>query len=282
MIAVTRLELIIHIQFRGIELMKGMGMIEPLGYPQKRQATLWGSLVLVFCGTINLHAQVQPPGVFVQPQVPYSQSQMVPPPPPPAQLIGPPGVFVDQPGVYAVQDYSWLYVASPQPRQIKEQDLITILVKEISEVSVNSRFNRQRRGNFLAELKEFIRLDNNGNLTNAAASQPTMDGNLSSRITSTGIANDREEVIYRIAATVVDVLPNGNLVLEAKKTIQTNKEMWTYSLTGTIRSQDIYRDNTALSENIANLQIKKTQTGKVYDSTKRAWGTRLFDMFFPF
>jgi flagellar L-ring protein precursor FlgH len=94
--------------------------------------------------------------------------------------------------------------------------------------------------------------------------------------------SEKEEVLYRIAATVVDVLPNGNLVLEAQKEIQTNREVWTYTLTGTIRSQDINRDNTALSENIANLQIKKTQSGKVYDSTKRPWGTRLYDMFFPF
>jgi flagellar L-ring protein precursor FlgH len=209
------------------------------------------------------------------------QRPLYPPPglpaPPP-----PPGVFIEGPYVHTVRDYSWHYIALPQPREIKEQDLITILVKEISEVSLDSRFDRQRRSTLLAELKEFIRIGKTGNLENAADNEPTIDANLSKRMNSNGRVSEKEEVVYRIAATVVDVLPNGNLVLEAQKEIQTNREIWKYTLTGTIRSQDINRDNTALSENIANLQIRKTQSGKVYDSTKRPWGTRLYDLLFPF
>jgi flagellar L-ring protein precursor FlgH len=191
-------------------------------------------------------------------------------------------VFIEGPCVHEIRDYSWHYIASPQPRVIKEQDLITILVREISEVSVDSRFDRQRRSTLLAELKEFIRIGETRNLENAAENEPTIDANLSGRLNSNGRVSEKEEVTYRITATVAEVLPNGNLVLEAQKEIQTNKELWKYTLTGIIRSQDINRDNTALSENIANLQIKKTQSGKVYDSTKRPWGTRLYDLLFPF
>lgn len=225
-----------------------------------------------------------PPGVFMEPRfaqpapfVPPHHGHQLPCPPP-----LPPGVFIEAPHAYPIRDYSWHYIALPEPREIKEQDLITILVREISEVSVDSRFDRQRRSTLLAELKEFIRIGKTGNLENAADNEPTIDANLSGRLNSNGRVNEKEEVLYKITATVVEVLPNGNLVLEAQKEIQTNRENWTYTLTGTIRSQDINRDNTALSENIANLQIKKTQSGKVYDSTKRPWGTRLFDMFFPF
>lgn len=242
---------------------------------------LLGSLLLFLsCGNVNLHAQMRPPGMVNTPQLPYAQPPITPLPP--APVLGPPGVFVDRPQVYTIRDYSWHYIAAPQPREIRVQDLVTILVKEISEASVDSRFDRQRRSTLLAELKEFIRLDDAGRLVGAAANEPTIDANLSKRLNSNGQVNEKEEVTYRIAATVVDVLPNGNLVLEAKKTIQSNKEIWTHSLTGIIRSQDINRDNTALSENIANLQISKSQSGKVYDSTKRPWGSRLYDLLFPF
>ncbi len=229
-----------------------------------------------------------PPGVFSEPRMrgpapypPPARSDFVPPPVP-APPPGPPGVFIDAPRLYPVRDYSWHYIASPQPREIKQHDLITILVKELSEVSVDSRFDRQRRVTLLAELREFIRIGKTGNLENAAENEPTIDSNLNNRLNSAGRSIERELVIYRIAATVVDVLPNGNLVLEAKKEIQTDDELWTYTLTGIIRSQDINRDNTALSENIANLRIHKEQSGKVYDSTKRPWGTRLYDLLFPF
>ena len=105
---------------------------------------------------------------------------------------------------------------------------------------------------------------------------------MTNRLNTTGQVTEKEEIVYRIAATVVDVLPNGNLVLEAHKYIKTDDEMWKYTLNGIVRSQDINRDNTALSENIANLQITKDLAGKARDSTKRNWGTKLFDWFFPF
>lgn len=75
---------------------------------------------------------------------------------------------------------------------------------------------------------------------------------------------------------------NGNVILEARKSICTNRDVWEISLTGMIASRDITRDNTALSENIANLRIVKKQRGKVYDSTRRPWGNLLYDLFFPF
>lgn len=181
-----------------------------------------------------------------------------------------------------IRDYSWIYIDAPQPREIKVHDIVTVIVDEKSQVTLNSRFNRTRSGNLKAELKDFMRLSEDGNLTNAAPTQPSIDATLQSRLSSTGDLTDREGIQYRIAATVVDVLPNGNIVLEARKTIRTNWDVWEYSLTGMLRSEDIAKDNTALSGNIATLNIVKRQRGKVYDSTKRPWGILLYDWFTPF
>lgn len=185
-------------------------------------------------------------------------------------------------GPRKVRDFSWIHIDAPEPHQIHVHDIVTILVDEKSQVTLNSRFNRQRNATLKAELKEFIRLDEDLNLANAALNAPTVDSTLQSRLNSTGEVTDREGIQYRIAATVVDVLPNGNIVLEARKSIRTNWDVWEYSLTGMIRSEDINRDNTALSENIANLNIVKKQRGKVYDSTKRPWGIMLYDWLSPF
>ena len=87
---------------------------------------------------------------------------------------------------------------------------------------------------------------------------------------------------YRIAATVVDILPNGTLILEAHKSIRSNTEVWEYSLTGRIRSQDVSGNNTVNSENIADLYIAKREQGKIQDSTKRGFITRFYDFFLPF
>lgn len=181
-----------------------------------------------------------------------------------------------------IRDYSWIYIEPPVPPAIKLHDIVTIIVDEKSEVIMNSKFNRQRRATLVAELKEFVRLGQTGNLEQAALNAPTIDAQLQGQLNSTGQLTDQEGIKYRIAATVVDVLPNGVLQLEAKKKIQTQDDISEYTLTGELRASDVGPDNTASSENIASLNIVKNQGGRVYDSTKRNWGYRLYDLLSPF
>lgn len=181
-----------------------------------------------------------------------------------------------------MRDYSWIHIDPPQPAEIKLHDIVTIIVDEKSEVIMNSKFNRQRTSKLKAELKEFVRLGQTGNLTNAAINAPSIDAQLQGTLNSTGQLTDQEGVKYRIAATVVDVLPNGVLQLEARKKIQTQDDVSEYTLTGELRATDVSPDNTASSENIASLNIVKHQNGRVYDATKRNWGYRLYDLLFPF
>lgn len=181
-----------------------------------------------------------------------------------------------------IKDYSLIYVPPLEPIVVKVHDIITILVDEKSSVTVDSRYNRNRTAILKAELKEFLRINEMGNLAPAALNSPKIDAQLQGRLQSTGQLADREGIQYRIAAIVVDIRPNGNLILEARKSIRTNRDIWEYRLTGEIRSKDVNRDNTALSENVANLDIVKHQRGKVYASTKRPWGVILYDWIFPF
>jgi flagellar basal body L-ring protein FlgH len=62
--------------------------------------------------------------------------------------------------------------------------------------------------------------------------------------------------INRVAATVVDILPNGVLVLAAHKWIVDNNDLWAYMLTGKVDPKRV-SDGSVLSENIADLIISK-------------------------
>lgn len=199
-----------------------------------------------------------------------------------ANTFGQGDLYSNSPKPPLIRDYSLIYVPAPEPIVVKVHDIISILVDEKSSVTVDSRFNRNRTETLKAELKEFMRINEMGNLAPAALNSPKIDTQLQGRLQSTGQLADREGIQYRIAAIVVDIRPNGNLILEARKSIRTNRDVWEYRLTGEIRSKDVNRDNTALSENIANLNIVKHQRGKVYQSTKRPWGVVLYDWFFPF
>ena len=180
------------------------------------------------------------------------------------------------------RDLSWIYIDRPRPKKLGVHDIITVIVDEKSESTQNTRFNRQRNIIFNGILREFIRIDGKGNLNTAAPEAPGIQGQLQSQMQSYGQGLSQEGLKYRIAATVVDVLPNGTLILEARKTILTNDALWEYSLTGRIRTQDVAGNNTVLTENIADLSITKRENGKIPDSSKRGILTKLYDFFLPF
>jgi flagellar L-ring protein precursor FlgH len=87
---------------------------------------------------------------------------------------------------------------------------------------------------------------------------------------------------YRIAARVVDILPDGVLALKAHKVSVDNKDLWEYTLAGKVDLKKISPDGSVLSENIADLSIAKVVHGKLTDSTKRAWFICLYDWIGPF
>ena len=80
---------------------------------------------------------------------------------------------------------------------------------------------------------------------------------------------------------MVDIRPNGNLVIEARRTIQNNDETWEQCLTGTVRREDVTPDNKVLSEDIAELRIHKRESGQVRDAYRRGWLVRFFEKWQP-
>jgi flagellar L-ring protein precursor FlgH len=180
-----------------------------------------------------------------------------------------------------MRDYSWIHIDNPEPRQVKVHDIITVIVDEKAESTSDNQFNRQKNGLLKAQLQNFVRIDSSGNLNIAAENSPTIQGRLQSNLQSRGQVSSREGVRYRIAATVVDVLPNGTIILEARKTIRTNKDIWEYRLTGRLRTQDVLANNTVLSENIAEMEIVKSEKGRLRDSTRRGIFLYLYDLFMP-
>jgi flagellar L-ring protein precursor FlgH len=87
---------------------------------------------------------------------------------------------------------------------------------------------------------------------------------------------------FRISCRVVDIRPNGNLVIEGRRTVHNNSEVWEQSLTGEVRPKDVLPNNTVLSENVAELRIDKREAGHVRDGYRRGWLLKWLDKWQPF
>lgn len=83
-----------------------------------------------------------------------------------------------------------------------------------------------------------------------------------------------------VSAVVAEVLENGNLVIEARRSMVVNEETQTVVLSGVIRPRDVARDNTVPSSRIANAQIKYTGRGPIAKRQRAGILNKLFDWIF--
>ena len=109
----------------------------------------------------------------------------------------------------------------------------------------------------------------------------SFDGNT---IESTGEGDAAQSAALNgsIAATVVQKLSNGNLVIKGEKQLELTEGTETIRVSGVIRSEDVSPNNTVLSKRIANSQITYVGTGDLANASKPGWGTRLFHKYWPF
>lgn len=188
------------------------------------------------------------------------------------------------PRYLTLDNVSPYYQEPVTPRKLKVNDIVTVIVKEQSAYLSEGSVDRRKNGLYEAVLKDWVKLASG--LTLKPATQADGDPKASGTIQQTYRTdselelNDRVE--FRIAATVVDIRPNGNLVLEAHSTIQQDNEVFDASISGIIRPEDISPDNTVLSEDIAEKKAYKRAKGHVRDGYRRGWMTKVIDTVNPF
>ncbi len=176
------------------------------------------------------------------------------------------------------------YIPVPPPRELKQHDIITVRVDEVQRVKSTGEVSARRNALYDAILKDWPFLMG---LKAIKPSPQTLgdqrvNGQLNSLYRSEGELETNELVTFNVSAEIVDIRPNGNIVLEAHKNVRINNEVWSVSLTGECRPDDISPDNVVLSRHIANLEVKKFERGNVRESYRRGWATKLFHLFQPF
>ena len=94
---------------------------------------------------------------------------------------------------------------------------------------------------------------------------------------------DREEKIQmKLAATITQILPNGNFVLSGKQEVRVNFEKRIMQIDGVIRPQDISTNNTINYDQVAEARISYGGKGQITDVQQPRYGQQVYDVLFPF
>jgi flagellar L-ring protein precursor FlgH len=105
-------------------------------------------------------------------------------------------------------------------------------------------------------------------------------GQASNQYTGDGSTARGNNVSARIAAWVVDVLPNGNLAIKGHHRVNVNEEEQEITITGTVRPKDIAGSNTVFSYQVADAQLMVSGSGAISETAAPGWFTRIFNWLF--
>jgi flagellar L-ring protein precursor FlgH len=169
-------------------------------------------------------------------------------------------------------------------RARKIGDILTITVVEESkgskEASTKANKDKSLEGSF-----KFggVSAGNSGTSSPVGAfSFGPYQGQFKNDFTGKGATARTDSMSAYMTATVVDVLPNGNLLIRGSRWTKVNDEMQQTILEGIVRPIDISRNNTILSQNIAEAKIFLVGKGPVSKHQKPGWLSQFIDAVNPF
>ncbi|MBB4660310.1 flagellar basal body L-ring protein FlgH [Parvularcula dongshanensis] len=121
-----------------------------------------------------------------------------------------------------------------------------------------------------------------GQLPGGAGLDPAIDLDSAQARSGGGSLRREDRVTLRLAARVIERLPNGDLVIDGHQSVRVNYEERTLRAAGIVRPEDISRSNTVTHDKIAEAQIGYVGRGVIDRSIRPRLGDRLLDALTPF
>ncbi len=155
-----------------------------------------------------------------------------------------------------------------------------------SAITSTANKDTKKEADFTAKLDQFIKISLADfairGLTPNNTAPADIDINGIREFKGNGEMDRSDSMTARITAEVLDVKPNGTLVLQVRKHIKTDEEEQQFILTGNCRVEDIAADNTILSTQLYDLDLQKNHKGDVRNAIKKGILPRLMDLLNPF
>jgi flagellar L-ring protein precursor FlgH len=161
-------------------------------------------------------------------------------------------------------------------------DIITVQIQENNGATRNNNTTTSKKTSVNAAIASFLYGPAASGLLTKKGAYPAMAYTGDTEFNGGGTINNNETITAQMAVTVVDVLPNGNMVIEGTLRTAFSGEKQDAVLRGTVRPDDVAANNTVFSYNIAGATIQFISKGTITDNQRKGWFQRIWDKVNPF
>lgn len=163
-------------------------------------------------------------------------------------------------------------------------DILNIRVQESNTAKRDAKTESSRDGSVDASISSFLFGTSTGgsNAFKHKGSFPAMKFSNATSHKGTGTIDNSDSITARFSVRVVDVLPNGNLIVEGARNASYAGESQTIILRGAVRPFDIETDNTIYSYLLSDLNIRYLSSGVISSAKDKGWFMNFWDKISPF
>ncbi len=187
----------------------------------------------------------------------------------------------------SLQASSLTSVQPPTPRVFAINDLITVVIRESSSATSESKLDTKKEDKIDGGITAFPTFNLeallNGQLKGGKLNNgPAVSTNWKNDFKTNGDYERKDEMTTRLTARVIDVKPNGTLVVEARTDVRSDRERSVITVTGQCRPDDVTVDNTVLSTQMFDLRVDKQHEGEIKKNGGKGIITKVLETIFNF
>jgi flagellar L-ring protein precursor FlgH len=161
-------------------------------------------------------------------------------------------------------------------------DIITILVQENTTALKDNNTKTSKKSSVNASVDTFLYSPAGSGFLTHNGQMPAMRFAGTQDFEGGGKINNSERITTRVAVKVIDVLPNGNMIIEGRRDTYVSGEKQEAILSGIVRSEDITANNTVFSYNVAESSLRFVSHGTITDNQRKGWLFRIWEKVTPF
>lgn len=149
-------------------------------------------------------------------------------------------------------------------RAMRPHDLISVVVDENLAASTDGTVKNSRASNASSQVTSLF-----GVLHPSSALQNLVNQSSTAGLNAQGASATNSSLSTVLGGHVIEVLPNGMLVIEAARQVEFSQQTQTIVLHGVVRPEDISQQNQVLSTAISSLELEVRGKGIITDYTHR-------------